>query len=188
MCIQEDRGCPPLISGFTFASPSASTPAKGDAEAQTERVRAIRLVTDVTGCQPDVARLLLEANQWQVEAVVAQLLDSSVGEDVGGMQSKGSEVKGLSANTPVRSHRHTHVEAPAHRGVYAIPPLLFGALGLLHIGSHCEHTHTHTCISMYIYLSTQTRRFWGRDLPFCNPGPHLNFFPGTPQSLKRYKN
>ena len=71
---------------------------------------AISVMTDVTGCEPDVARLLLEANQWQVEAAVDQFLDGSMGQGVGGVQSKGSEVKGLSVNMPVRSHRHTHTE------------------------------------------------------------------------------
>ena len=122
MCIKEDQGCPPLISGFDFTSPSVSTPAKGDTEAQTERVMAISTVKDVTGCEPDVAKQLLEANQWQVEAAVDQFLDGSMGQGVGGVQSKGSEVKGLSANTPVRSHRRTYPEAPECRHTHADAP------------------------------------------------------------------
>jgi len=119
---QEDQESPPLISGFAFASPSASTPATGDAGAQAERVRAISAVAEVTGCEPDVAKLLLEANQWQVEAAVAQFLDSCMGQGAGGGGSEGAEVKGLPASTPVRSHRRTYPEAPECRHTHADAP------------------------------------------------------------------
>ena len=141
--LEEDRGCPPLISGFSFASPSASTPAKGGAEAQTERVMAISAVTDVTGCEPDVARLLLEASEWQVEAAVAQFLDNNMGEDV-----KEGNGKVPIAKEPLGSLEMGAVEALSMPPKTApAPELTIDALAAtreaapLHIGDAVTWTH-----------------------------------------------
>ena len=48
----------------------------------TERAVAVSAVSDITGCDADVAVFLLEANRWQVEAAVNQFLETGMGADM----------------------------------------------------------------------------------------------------------
>ena len=52
---------------------------------ETEKALAVSAVSDITGCDAEVALFLLETNAWTVEAAVNQYLESGMGAEITGM-------------------------------------------------------------------------------------------------------
>ena len=106
-------------AGQTPSPPAPQLPSSGSAGAgvvdDTDRAVAVSAVSDVTGCDADVAAFLLEANGWQVEAAVNQFLENGMGADMPDAAA--------AASSPLAEPPSAEPPAPTSESLFVPTPL-----------------------------------------------------------------
>ena len=91
---------------------------------ETEKALAVSAVSDITGCDAEVALFLLETNAWTVEAAVNQYLESGMGAEITDTFGAQSSETALAPNSALPSSSSSSLPPPGDAPCLFVPVTL----------------------------------------------------------------
>ena len=88
---------------------------------ETEKALAVSAVSDITGCDAEVALFLLETNAWTVEAAVNQYLESGMGAEITDTFGAQSSETALAPNSALPSSLSSSLPPPGDAPCLFVP-------------------------------------------------------------------